>query len=653
MSFVNAGSLPVDVTASNVGNYFGVCGDGLDPIIFDTDGSIIRSLFGIGNENFILGVSGPECVTYTPPAITEAGAILNGRFVDGINTQLNPEISTQEFTAVFTHEFGHYIGLDHSQINLTEAFDGNNANDNAIATMFPILINGTQQATLKLDDRVSVSMLYPAPTFFANSGSITGEILRPDASTPFQGGYVIARQVSNPRLNAVGVTSGFLYAPSAPGGPPVESLKGYYELDGLAAGQSYTVELESISPQFTGGSRIGPVDPPLVVPVPEFWNGANEAATVPPDDPSASSTITVAAGTPVTGINLIMNSASGSLPSNDTCNQATAISTLPFTDTADTTGAVESVDDPVQTCTNSANANTVWYTITAPQDGILTVDTCGSDYDTVLTAFTGSCGAPTSVACNDDVGSDPLCGATQSRIQFDVFAGNAYLIEAAQFGAPLGGSLVLNVSIGPRNCEQGRCLPGSGSAKAECVAEWLLNPPPVYTSKRPPTRVVCHDGDSCDADEDPNNHSCTFQVALCFNNHDSSLTKCSPSDTTTVEMMAPDRNGKRNRPEDTPNADALLNAIASTDSSASVLGICKNRVVGPPCLDNADCDTPGRHDGRCYVFVRFSPSLTTARPLFAVSAVCGTAAHNPERQLSRRHETYPFENVQRLRHVGP
>ena len=622
ISFTDAGLLPVDVTVSNAAQYFGVCGDHLDPIVFDTDGSIIRNFFGIGNENFILGAAGPDCATYTPPVIIEASAILNGRFVDGINNQLNPEISLADFQGVFTHEFGHYIGLDHSQINLTEAFDDDPSDDNAVATMFPILVNGHRAsacstATTKSPRRCSTRRRPFSPPAVRFAARFCG----PTAAARFRAPTSSPGRSTIRACNAVGVASGFLYAPTAPGGPPPASLKGYYELNGLSPASIYTVEIESVNARFVGGSSIGPVDPPIPVPVAEFWNGANEAATNPPDDPSAAVPIAVTAGSPVNGINIVMNSVSGALPPNDLCDQATVISSLPFTDSLDTTGATESVTDPVQTCTGSStNSDSLWYTMTAPNDGILTVDTCGSDYDTVLSAYSGTCGALSAVACDDDVGAnDATCGSTQSRISVAVFAGQPYMIEVTQFNTPHGGNLVLHASIGPRSCAAGACLPGRGSASTECMGEWLVDPAPVY-SGRPPSRIVCHDGDSCDADGDTTNHSCTFHVALCLNNHDPSLTKCTPTDAALVEVLKPNRNGTRNRPEDTSNADALLNAVAAITSSGGVRGICKNRTVAPTCTTNADCNSPGKTDGRCYVFVRFDPSDTAADR-------CGPAAN--------------------------
>ena len=55
-------------------------------------------LFGTGASNNVLGFAGPECGTYSPPVITEGSAVLNGKFVDGIDTSSNPEISLAEFT---------------------------------------------------------------------------------------------------------------------------------------------------------------------------------------------------------------------------------------------------------------------------------------------------------------------------------------------------------------------------------------------------------------------------------------------------------------------------------------------------------------------------------------------------------------------------
>ena len=305
--FANAGTLPVDVTAANYTDYLGVCDDGLSPIVFDTDGTITDDLLGAGASSNILGFAGPECGTFVPAVITEGSAVLNGKFLDGITTATNPEISVSEFDMVFTHEFGHYMNLDHSQIGLEEARDDDPSNDGAVATMFPFVVNPSLQAHLKLDDTVSVSTLYPATSFASAYGTITGGIFGSDGSSPFQGAYVIARKIGDPRLTAVGVASGFLFFPANPGGPPAPALKGFYTIPGLPPG-SYSVEVQAIDPAFTDGSSVGPLDPPAELPgPPEYWNGAEESAGTPPDDPTAFVPVVVSPGSAVDNINIILN----------------------------------------------------------------------------------------------------------------------------------------------------------------------------------------------------------------------------------------------------------------------------------------------------------------------------------------------------------
>ena len=195
LSFSNAGPLPVDVTGANYMSYLGKCDDGLDPIIFDDDGSIIDDLFGVGASADVLGFASPECMTFVPPVLTEGSAVLNGRWLNGIQTDADPEITRDELEGVLVHEIGHYLNLDHSQVNLEEALDDDGANDDVVPTMFPYLVNGRAQRSLALDDVVAVSSLYPAPSFAAGSGGITGRVLRADGVTPFQGAYVVARRV--------------------------------------------------------------------------------------------------------------------------------------------------------------------------------------------------------------------------------------------------------------------------------------------------------------------------------------------------------------------------------------------------------------------------------------------------------------------------
>lgn len=67
---------------------------------------------------------------------------------------------------------------------------------------------------------------------------------------------------------------------------------------------TYTVEVESLSSAFQGGSGVGPLDPPVPSPgPPEFWD-LGESDT---ESTSASNQVTVSAGAAVTGIDIILN----------------------------------------------------------------------------------------------------------------------------------------------------------------------------------------------------------------------------------------------------------------------------------------------------------------------------------------------------------
>jgi hypothetical protein len=89
--------------------------------------------------------------------------------------------------------------------------------------------------------------------------------------------------------------------------------------------------------------------------------------------------ITVQAGAPVTNVDIIMKRryhhelGERDIASKRSVLAATPITSFPFTSTIDTTGAGESSTDPTLNCLNGyASSNTVWYTLTAADDGVLT-----------------------------------------------------------------------------------------------------------------------------------------------------------------------------------------------------------------------------------------------------------------------------------------
>ena len=126
-------------------------------------------------------------------------------------------------------------------------------------------------------------------------------------------------------------------------------------------------------------------------------------------------------------------------PSNDDFANATVISSVPFSTTEDTTQATFDPTDPIG-CSNNGS---VWFAFTPPSNMTIQADTVGSGYDTVLSAWTGTQGALSLVACNDDF------SGVLSRITFQATGGTTYYFMLALCcgdGGNGGGSLQFSVN---------------------------------------------------------------------------------------------------------------------------------------------------------------------------------------------------------------
>jgi len=103
-------------------------------------------------------------------------------------------------------------------------------------------------------------------------------------------------------------------------------------------------------------------------------------------------------------------------PANNLCSAATTIPAVGGTFAGTTTNATS---DTSSTCGGTTNSPDVWYTFTAPSAGNLTLDTCGSAFDTVMSIFATCPPGGTQVVCNDDAlaGIGP-CGSTTNRTSY-------------------------------------------------------------------------------------------------------------------------------------------------------------------------------------------------------------------------------------------
>ena len=368
VSFVAGELLPCDVNAQTVLAcgpeglpIFGRGDDGVSPYVFDTDGSILDLFFGLGAGNDIIGIAVVAGGTFLPPVASEAEALVNGRFFDGVDDAFNPEsISSEAFQAVMVHENGHWLNLDHSQLNLHVWLDGDAGNDRVLPTMFPASTDDDGQLlTLNPDDIATLAGLYPLerrrrwrpggkirlpgepagahpwrglgwrpgqppggpswPSWLAGAhtrpGHVQGTVFEPDGVTPFQGANLVLRSDRDPEFLAYSALSGARFHSAPPpglglgafGGPPAPELRGRFDLIGIPPGR-YTLEVEEVNPLFTGASAIGPQALPVFVPGPnEFWNGPRESADPARDNPGEAARVHVGPGKTVTGIDIILN----------------------------------------------------------------------------------------------------------------------------------------------------------------------------------------------------------------------------------------------------------------------------------------------------------------------------------------------------------
>jgi hypothetical protein len=186
-------------------------------------------------------------------------------------------LSTTEFDAVFVHEFGHFSGLQHAQINLNCLAACGTDDTTGLPTMFPFLMSDAQ-LSLAVDDIAWISRLYPDPAgvtgFAATHGTITGTVFFSDGESHAQNVNVIARQVDNPgtatvdesRTTAGSNVSGHRFrlfsgnpindagCQSCSDGSVDPADIGFYEIS-VPPG-NYTVEFESIDPAFVDGSGL-------------------------------------------------------------------------------------------------------------------------------------------------------------------------------------------------------------------------------------------------------------------------------------------------------------------------------------------------------------------------------------------------------------
>jgi hypothetical protein len=260
------------------------------PVIFDPEGNLFSQL---GLTSGVIGFAGPCAVDTSSGYLQSALLALNGNFQNGVD-----QITTAGFNQAITHEIGHLLGLDHSQINVDVLAQPGNCNtaDGEVAglpIMFPYIVCQARVTSglppLSPDDTAWISRLYPVSTPTLGKtitssayGTISGTIYFSDGITAAQGVNVIARSTADPLGVAFSAVSGYLFTGNpgqsvtcSLGGSECNTLGsrrgsrdtrliGTFDIPALPG--TYTIQIESINSKFFGGSSVGPLRRPIAMP---------------------------------------------------------------------------------------------------------------------------------------------------------------------------------------------------------------------------------------------------------------------------------------------------------------------------------------------------------------------------------------------------
>jgi hypothetical protein len=241
-----------NIDASNVSLIIGKSNGRGIYVIFDEDGSILQDY--IGAPDGVLGVSSPQYSIEGTTIITESWTVLNG---SAISPQ---DKGAAAFQGVATHEFGHSLGLAHTQANGAAVFYGDAPGPTSctalpyavgptradVETMYPYIDptpgtgTGAAQANIHtLDSTAAISDLYPGRGWPNAYGTIEGKVYDVDGKTELTGVNVIARNLSSPYAGATSAVTGQLTQGLL--GPD-----GSFVIHGLIPGQRYVLYVDAI-----------------------------------------------------------------------------------------------------------------------------------------------------------------------------------------------------------------------------------------------------------------------------------------------------------------------------------------------------------------------------------------------------------------------
>ncbi len=215
--------------------------DGLNPIVYDSNGEIIEAFFYTGASEDIAGFAA-SIFTIGGSFFKEGYAVINGKDPDKFG------LTDAEFKLLIAHEIGHLFGLDHSQTNINnqEAISGTPficTSDIAenYPVMYPYVCRG-DNTSLHADEVSALSALYPAANINDNFGILQGNFVD-ESGYAILGANIWAENTTTGE--AISIVSDYL-----------KEGNGFYKMH-LPPG-NYTLHANSINELFNGGSSVGP-----------------------------------------------------------------------------------------------------------------------------------------------------------------------------------------------------------------------------------------------------------------------------------------------------------------------------------------------------------------------------------------------------------
>lgn len=265
-------AIGVDIDGDNFGDFYASgssdsdADDGVNPVMFDDDGEIVRSLFGSPNEFFFLGFAGPDAFDDDEEKIIAGEVLLNCLCLLDEEACSGIVFTEDDLHFTIVHEVGHMIGLDHTQVNQTIAegdcdLESDGDCDN-IPTMYPVSIDAADQLSPHRDDEVALLNLYGLTSLSGGFCTVTGD-LRDKNGKPLRCADVQA--VTPDSTDTIGVVSGTLSPNDDTDGDEAtdgdgECLDdcGEFVLRGVPTDKTTQIIVRPIDASWTGGSGINP-----------------------------------------------------------------------------------------------------------------------------------------------------------------------------------------------------------------------------------------------------------------------------------------------------------------------------------------------------------------------------------------------------------